>query len=105
MDLREGKLSWFKLGPGGTLLGAMPMIGSAVALVPEETVSVFCSSRYLWFRLISFGAMSFDSKTVGGFVVDCVASTALTLCCFCGSGIFFSGEPIKSQKNTLGVKQ
>lgn len=39
VDLREGKLSWFKLGPAGTLLGAMPMIGSAVALVPEEDVS------------------------------------------------------------------
>ncbi|CAM9717155.1 unnamed protein product, partial [Ectocarpus sp. 8 AP-2014] len=35
VDLREGKLSWFKLGPGGTLLGSMPMIGSAVALDPE----------------------------------------------------------------------
>lgn len=38
VDLREGKLSWFKVGPGGTLLGAMPMIGSAVALVPETEV-------------------------------------------------------------------
>lgn len=43
VDLREGKLSWYKEGPGGLLLGVMPMIGSAVALLPAAEVRVFPS--------------------------------------------------------------
>ncbi|CAM9647902.1 unnamed protein product, partial [Sphacelaria rigidula] len=38
VDLREGKLSWYKDGQGGLLVGVMPMVGSAVALLPSSQI-------------------------------------------------------------------
>ena len=44
VDLREGKLSWYRLSPGGTPLGAIQMVGSAVALVSPNEVRFSCFS-------------------------------------------------------------
>lgn len=38
LDLREGRLSWSTGGPNGPLLGTVPMVGSAAALLSASEV-------------------------------------------------------------------
>lgn len=55
VDLREGKLSWYKDGQGGLLVGVMPMVGSAVALLPSSQVCMcVCVQTIMLILLLLF---------------------------------------------------